>query len=726
VSGYRAGHHRVKEICKKKMPFAHTLQITIANKSRFVDIFLIYCYYIPVSCQEIGIFGLKSAKDTASDMGGKIIEFIDQGKIHCTLCIQDKGNKYHLLTPLNQQLNISPKRALFISSSSIDPQGSREEILSRLKQIDLLRDALKKEICVRELWELIKDEKESFDYKYLAQLSFGEDITDDHVSAMIRALFDDKLYFKMNDGRFVPCTEEKIEQIAKQKDEEALKEERLNLGSAWLKDALQKGPSQTAIADQTVIDMLIELAIHGREAPNIKYGIELLLRAGIANIGEARNILVRLGIWDEDEPVDLYKFNIRRTFNNEQLNEACNVPEIDFAGREDLRHLPSFTIDGPTTRDFDDALSLERIDDYIHIGIHIADVAAVITPDSRLEQEAALRGSSLYLTGRQIPMLPEQLSEDSLSLLEGKDRPAVSLLARFDRAGNLHDYRLTPSIINVRRHWTYDAVNELYDRDEEFLTIYRLCEQLQKKRIEQGALVLSLPEPSIETGVDSSITIKMLSQETPSRMMVAEMMILYNWLAARFCRDNNIPTLFRGQKQPTEKLSCEDRDYIYYVFMQRKKIFPLVIDVEPSPHSGLGLDVYTNLSSPIRRYFDLVCQRQLKHFLLYGSSMYNKEELEKMRISVGPTLKDLTLIKRRYLNYWMLKYFKGHIGEEFQAIILDVMKTRYRIILTDCLYVTEIKREAGQDFKGGSKIAVKIKKAEPWEDIIKVEYSGTP
>jgi len=186
----------------------------------------------------------------------------------------------------------------------------------------------------------------------------------------------------------------------------------------------------------------------------------------------------------------------------------------------------------------------------------------------------------------------------------------------------------------------------------------------------------------------------------------------------------NIPTLFRGQKEPTDRLSVEGADYVYYVFMQRKKLLPLVIDMEASPHSGLGLDAYTNLSSPIRRYFDLVCQRQMKHFLVCGSNLYNREELEKIRISVSPTLKELNLVKRNYLNYWMLKYFKGRVGQEFPAIILDVMKNRYRIILTDHLYVTEMKREAGQDLKAGMNVTVKIKKAEPREDLLNVEFAG--
>jgi len=207
-------------------------------------------------------------------------------------------------------------------------------------------------------------------------------------------------------------------------------------------------------------------------------------------------------------------------------------------------------------------------------------------------------------------------------------------------------------------------------------------------------------------------------------MMVAEMMILYNWLAARFCRDNNIPVLFRGQKPPTERLSTEGVDYIYYVFMQRKKLFPLVIDVAPAPHSGLGLDAYTNLSSPIRRYFDLVCQRQLSHYITNGSALYNKEELERIRISVIPLLKDLNTVKRNHVNYWMLKFFKDRIGQEYPAVILDVMKNKYRLILTDFLYVTEMKREVGHDLKAGKNIRIKIKKTDPLEDLLKVEFAG--
>jgi len=657
---------------------------------------------------------------------GKIIEYIDQGKITCAICLQDKGNKLHLLTPLNRQVNITPKRAIFISYADIDPLGPRDELLNKLRQVEILRDRLKKEIHVKELWELIKDEDETFDFRYLTHLCFKEAVTDDHVSALVRALFDDKLYFKIKDGRFLPYSEDKVKQIIKEREEEEQKEDGLEKGGSWLK-AVLRGEVEQDDYDHTETIRIIEgLALYGKDAPDYKYGKELFSRAGISDIGEARRILIRLGAWEKDEPVDIMRFNIRRSFTDEQLKECSrlNDLEIDMSGREDLRDLSAFTIDDSMTKDFDDALSIDVHGDHTQVGIHIADVASVIDPDTVLDREACLRGSSLYLPIHKIHMFPSELANDRLSLKDGVDRPVISLLATFDNIGQLSDYRFVPSIINVRRKLTYDKVNEQLELEPRLSWLYKLCEKMRQKRIEQGALILSLPEVSIQMGEDSSLSIKMISQETPSRIMVAELMILYNWLAARFCRDHNIPIIYRGQKEPSERLTIEETGYLYYVFRQRRKLSPLIIDIEACPHAGLGLDVYSNLSSPIRRYFDLASQRQMRNYILQTAPAYNTEELEKIRLTVMPTLKDLNTIKNNRIRYWIQKYLGEHIGEKLPAIILDNLKNRYRVVLTDFLLPAEIKKEAGQDIPQGKKIMIKIKKADPWNDLLMLEYAG--
>jgi exoribonuclease-2 len=657
---------------------------------------------------------------------GKIIEYIDRGDFIIALCIQDEVTRLHLLTPTNREVNVPPKRALLVSGTVVNVQAPRAELLQKLKKAEETRIALKEKVDIKELWELVKDEEESFDHKYLAQLCFGDHATDDHVSAVVRALFEDKLHFKLKEDRFIPYPEEKVEQILRQLTEETLREEKLSKGSAWLKSALSDRQVEAPVCKEEIVQALINLALYEDEAPDARLGKDLLQRAGGYNASEARQILVKLGVWNEDENLDLLRFEIPTTFSQETLQESETLSEIEVGAenREDLRDLDLFTVDGPLTQDFDDALSCNVEGDRIRIGVHIADVASSVMPGSRLDQEASQRGSSVYLPCRQIPMLPPVLSQEVLSLKEGCDRRAVSLLAELDQQGNILDFCFVPSLVRVKKRYTYDEVNAFHIHDAPFEPMLQLSLALRQKRVEAGALLLSLPEIAIAFNDEGSISIQKIDQDTPSRMIVAEFMILYNLLAGRFARERKLPVLFRSQEKPSERLSCDGLDYVYYVFKQRRKLNPFTIDTEPKFHSGLGVDVYTQASSPIRRYFDLLVQRQLGGFLLHGAPYYTREDLDKKRMALESTLRSVDRMNRNRTRYWLYKYLLQHEGEKFFAMVLDVMKNRCRILLSDLLLAVEMKRENGRDFSEGQKIYVKVKKADPWQDVLKVEYAG--
>ena len=655
---------------------------------------------------------------------GKIIEYIDQGKFVCALCLQDKGNKLHLLASSNREINVSLKRAALISKANIDPLQPRKELIERLKQTEERRIRLKNKVNVKELWELIKDEKENFNNKYLAQLVFGEEINGDHLSALIRALFEDHQYFRLKDGLFLSNSEERVEQIIKQRKDDALRDEWLKQGSAWLKEAQQGRKTEGPACKKYIIQLLIQLALYENDAQDFKHGKELLLRTGISDIREARNILVKLGEWDKDENLDIHRFGIATFFNKKQMDEVALLAgtEINNQGREDLRHLPVVTIDGPMTNDFDDAVSLEIINGNLQLGIHISDVAAVIPPGSILDKAAFERASSLYLPRREIPMFPIGLSQDTLSLKEGCDRHAISLLTSFNNDGELLNYRFTPSIIRVKQNLTYDLVNANIEKDNIFQKMYVASHRLREKRTRQGAINLSLPDLQINFDSESSLSIDLIPQETPSRQIVAEFMILYNWLAASFCRDNQVPILFRTQAEPNERLIVDDDDYCYYVFQQRRKLNPLIIDTTPRPHSILGVDVYTHFTSPIRRYLDLVMQRQIGNFLLDKEPEYNEKGLDEIRMSVEPVVKRLNMLKRNRIRYWILKYLRSLRGDEkLRAIVLYELKSKYKILLTDLQMIADIKKESRITLNPGDHIMVEVTKSEPWIDRLELK-----
>jgi exoribonuclease-2 len=675
------------------------------------------------------LLGVKQGREAAGQERsakmhqGRIVEYIDRGDFIIALCLQDDGTRLHLLTPTNREMNLPPKRAVLISTSSIPLQSPREELLRKLKKAEEERNRLKEQVHVQELWELVKDDAESYDHAYLAQLCFGEQITDHHISGLVRALFEDKLYFKMKDDRFLPNSEEKIVNALAQVAQEASKEEKLREGSEWLRGVLENKPVQEPRCKEEIIKVLADLALFGEDSPNLKFGKELLQRAGVPDIRDARRILVSLGVWSEDENLDLLRFEIRVSFSEEHLRESERIcrAETSAGEREDLRDLRVWTVDGPMTRDFDDALSLRLEEDTIHLGVHIADVAGVIDPESLLDEEASQRGTSLYLPGHQIPMIPAALSQEALSLKRGCDRPAISLLAVLARDGNLIESRFVQSLVRVEKQWTYDEVNDSFDREPLFQEMRRLSQVLRQKRLDQGALVLSLPEIAVEVTAQGSVVLHKVEQDTPSRGMVAEFMILYNWLAARFCKDHQIPAIYRCQEAPAERLSPEVANYIYYVFKQRRKLSPLSIHTEPKPHSSLGVDMYTTVSSPIRRYYDLLVQRQIRNYLRLGVPLYTREDMEKKRLLLDPLLKSIELLTRNSTRYWIQKYLAQHVGEKFPAFVLDVIRNKYRVLLSDVLLIAEVKRENGQSLHEGQEITVKIRKSDPWEDYLKVD-----
>ncbi|OQY09153.1 MAG: hypothetical protein B6I30_10225 [Desulfobacteraceae bacterium 4572_187] len=607
---------------------------------------------------------------------GSIVEYIDQSRFICTVCLQDKGSRLHLLTPANREVNLSPKRTLLISGARIDVGQPRDQLLQKLQQIERLRITLKKEIDVKEIWELIRDEEDVFDHRYLAQLAFGEDATEDHFSAVMRALFENKLYFKMKNGLFLPNSEDRVEQIIRQEEEAAERAERLEQGGGWLKEVHQGKQPRAPACRKDVIHLLIQLALYGADADHFKDGKELLSHAGITDIRQSRSLLIALGEWEEDEPLDLLRSGIDTAFSRKQLEASAHLAVSGFpeCPREDLRSLPILTIDGPSTLDFDDAISLEILDNELKVGVHIADVAAVIEKDSPIDVAAKGRASSLYLPRRDIPMIPPDLSQGLLSLKKGHDRPAISLLARFGMDGTLLEYRFVSSIIRVQQQLTYSHVNENLPNISQFQELHRLAEILHQKRMDRGAMNLSLPELEMDMDEAGTLNLKLVPQDSPSRMMVAELMILYNELVAEFCLEHHIPVLFRGQSQPTEKLPLDEKGYVFYVFQQRRKLSPLHISIRPKPHSGLGVALYTQATSPIRRYLDLVLQRQLSSFFAKNKPVYSEEDLEEMRVSIEPLVKALGRIQRNRLRYWTLKYLGLHRDKTYNALVLDELK----------------------------------------------------
>jgi ribonuclease R len=346
------------------------------------------------------------------------------------------------------------------------------------------------------------------------------------------------------------------------------------------------------------------------------------------------------------------KYDLPVEFPESVLEEANRVPErVDaraLEGREDLRDKFSVTIDPDDARDFDDAIHVDKIDNQgWQLGVHIADVAAYVAPESALDREARRRGNSVYLPDRVIPMLPERLSDGVCSLNPGVDRLTHSVFIQFDKEGCAKNARFTKSVIRSVRRLTYKEAFAILNSpprdqlDKHLHQAWKLAALLRRKRFAHGALDLDFPE--VKVHVDASgMPVRLERVENDeSHQLIEEFMLAANEAVARELRHRSIPTIYRVHEDPDPEKLAEYREFVlsfnYKVgdLSHRAEIQRFLASIRGKPeeqalkigllkslkraryasqplgHYGLAKANYLHFTSPIRRYADLVAHRAL-------------------------------------------------------------------------------------------------------------------
>lgn len=662
---------------------------------------------------------------------GAKVEFFESKKLLCAVCLEVKNSRILVLTEQDREANVSVKRILHIDDTLLDVNQSRVQLVAVLQEAAARRQNLMDRVSVEELWDLLYEEEEGFDCQHLAEICFSEEVTSDHTSAVFRALLTDGLHFKLKGGLFYANSPEKLEQIRTQHERQARREKELATGSFWLGAVWKGKPVEEPENRNRYVQMLKDFCLLGTEAPNYQQIKKILAVAQIPVPQGIFPLLVKLGVWKEDENLYLHRFGKQQDFPPEVLDAATQIAgNLGVVGqaekkhaREDLTSDPIFTIDGPMTKDYDDALSLRPVENGIEVGIHIADAAAVVFPDSPLDQEALERVNSLYLPDTRIPMLPTMLSEDVCSLRQGEERLAVSLLVRFDEDDQLQGNQFVLSRVRVQRQLTYSEANELVAVDEDLSRLYRLCTRLRRQRIKQGALLLPLPEVRIWVNSNNEIHIGKLDRETPAQLMVSELMILANGLAAEALAGNNVPAIYRSQGKPQEIVVGEGSDDLYLNYSQRRYLSRAELSIDPKPHNGLGLTAYTNWTSPIRRYLDLVILRQLKCMVQDKPPVYKPDDLDPIisRLIIGQS--QTLQIKREWTRYWVLRYLEREKIKFLDALVLSQGRRTYSLLIPEYLLEASMPLEEGRGLNPGDHFRLEVMQVNAREEVLKLRMA---
>ncbi|MFI5324378.1 MAG: ribonuclease catalytic domain-containing protein, partial [Thermodesulfobacteriota bacterium] len=491
----------------------------------------------------------------------------------------------------------------------------------------------------------------------------------------------------------------------------------------WAKGVLAgRAPMPDMVKEMSpVIDQLREYVTHLDKYSRSPEAKSFLSEIGIKDVEGAIEFLIKAGVWGEDEDPMLRRFSIRNDFPEGVEIEVDDmiVEKTSADGYEDLTHLEIFSIDDENTEDIDDALSVRETAEGIEAGIHIANVAAVVPKWSLSDDEAGMRGETIYLPEKRIHMFPPRLIKEKLSLIEGAERASLSLLVMFDAVGNIKSHRFSNSVINVRKNMSYTQGSEFFLNDPAGMRLREIALVLRNKRLEAGALIVQLPQLKIKVNGDGRIKVEKNFMNSVAHVVVAEMMILMNRMAGRFFKERRSPGIYRSQPEPVpdDAKSLDENDPLYAVRIIRYLRAPRV-GLSPEPHMSLGLDVYTQVTSPIRRYPDLIMQRQIISELVDGEPAYSEEELENLypRIEVG--IRDKRTIEKHRERYWLYKHLRSLEGTQIEGVISSFTDTRVNVYLPDYLFETSISLGSDKIPEEGSTIRLIIRKVDPLRKIL--------
>ena len=427
-----------------------------------------------------------------------------------------------------------------------------------------------------------------------------------------------------------------------------------------------------------------------------------------------------------DTQIIIRKYGIPDAHSSEAVEEARAVGSVvherDLKGRTDFRSMVTVTIDGEHARDFDDAITIERLPHgHYWLGVHIADVAHYVTEGGALDAEAYERGTSVYFTERAVHMIPSALATGLCSLNPKVDRLVQSCLMEVDKRGTVVRYEIHDGVINSNERMTYTSVDAiLTHRDEAAASRYRelvpmfelmreLFEVLNTRRRRRGSIDFDLPEAQVILSEEGQIAAIVASERTVAHRLIEEFMLLANETVAAHLVAKDVPALHRVHEPPDAKKVEDFEEFIstlgYGLGAAAESVKPkhfqkLIDRIHGTPeerpisalmlrtmqkaryeaaslgHFGLAAEHYTHFTSPIRRYPDLVVHRRLRESRHDGISEIRREELEDELPEVSRHTSEMERraddAERELLQWKKVRFMSDKVGEDYEGYITGV------------------------------------------------------
>ncbi|ABB57154.1 ribonuclease R family protein [Synechococcus elongatus] len=658
---------------------------------------------------------------------GTLIEFRLGGQRHLGVLDRPDGKKnWIVVDERGANRSLHPRDFTYVVAGQIyKPQ----ELAAFRREVEALLDPDALAIA----WEMLVDEGEEAELAILSDLLFSQ-ADPAALYATFRLLDDDRTYFRQRRDRYEARSRE---QVAEQQRQLAIAAEKARLWQNFLDRCQQAQGGETVTwidSDRPWLKALEQWALFSEDGNNTRAATEVLTALGRqASAQAAHDLLVALGYWQPHENLFLRRSQVPTTFPVAVMDvvQTClDAPPVDRDRRQDLSHLKVYTIDDESTREIDDGLSCQRLSDgRLQLWVHVADPTRLIEPGDALDLEARRRSTTIYLPTGMVPMFPLELAAGPMSLVQGQACCALSFGICLDEQGAIASYEIVPSQIRPTYRLTYEDVDEMLDlgvtAEQELLDLWEMAQRRRRWRHQQGAIAINMPEAVIKVSeADDQISISVL-EESAARALVAEMMILAGEVAGHYGATNGLPLPFRGQPQP--ELPSEEellalpagpvRSCAIRRCMPRSET-----SLNPQRHASLGLDRYSQVTSPIRRYTDLVTHFQIKAHLRGDQLPFSAEELETLLQSTLSLSYEAVLVERQTNRYWGLEYLRRQGDRIWSSLILRWLREHEQLalILIEDLGL-ELPIRLSQPVELGDRLALRVTHADPRQDRIQFE-----
>ncbi len=653
------------------------------------------------------------------DYSKKVVEFFSSGGLKLGCVTGAAKNKLQVVDLNGKNLSIAPKQIAIVHQRSAEPST----IASVAREIESEIGTRLTETDGELLWESLLDQDGAFSIEDLCGAYFG---TVDPVgcSAVLRTVVEDRLRFKMKGLEVYLRSREQVEdqiRIERRNEEKEAFQRRL---SSWVRTTLESDEPETPPQEMEPVLQNVEDYLFRRKNGETETWLGQMV-PDLSAKEAAFSLLVRTGRLAQDSDPLLIIAGIEERFAEAAEFHCLGLtPYETDPNRSDFTGLQPFSIDDLDTREVDDALTVEETAEGTRVGIHIADVAHFVAPGDPLHFEAMRRSTSIYLPHRTVMMLPERLSSDLSSLNLNALRPTMSFQVLIGGDGEILTWELRPGQLSVRRRLSYDEADEILNshRDDGALArqlalLDSITATLQTRRKQHGALTIRRPELKIKVQ-NEDVSIRLIDSDSVSRRVVSELMILANSLAAEFAIREGIPIIYRAQDPPAEELDIpEEYDPIAMdqVFRRlRKSKFTLA----PQSHAGLGLEAYTQLTSPIRRLIDLIIQQQFAAHFQSRPLPYQEQDLLNAIAAAQAAETDIRAVERKANRFYVLKYLEqSRRRSAMEAVVVAELRSGFLVETAD-LFVRGRLRGLQESRSLGERMVVKIEKIDPEEDVL--------